>query len=93
MKTLNETKLRKALFKKAVGYYCMETVSEYESDGKNERLVRRKVARKYNPPDTAALKELANELPDVADLTDAELEAERARILAEIKASMSKRDK
>jgi len=89
MRTRNKTKLEKALLKKAVGYYSIETVAEYETGAKGERLVRRKVARRYNPPDIAALKELAKELPDVADLTDAELEAERARIIAELKASMS----
>ena len=49
--------IRKALLKKALGFSSDEVVEEYTLDKNgNEVLNRRKVTKKYNPPDISAVK-------------------------------------
>ena len=84
-----EDKLKDALIKRAIGGNCEETVEEYASEGEESalKLVKRKVSTKYNPPDLAAVKALLDyEGCAAADMSDAELIAERDRLLREIKA-------
>jgi hypothetical protein len=78
--------LEKALLKRALGFYSREVTEEYcHSENGTERLVRRKVNRKFNPPDVSALRELLNRrAAGVESMTDGELEAERERLLKEL---------
>ena len=73
--------------KRALGGKTTETVKEYSSEGKDgvEKLVKRKVSTKYNPPDVAAVKALfACDGRGIEDMTDVELIEERERLLQEI---------
>lgn len=79
-----DDKLKKALLKKAKGYTANEVQEEYAAakDGKLE-LVKKKITKKYYPPDGAALKSYL-ELETggcLSSLTDEELEKEKARLL------------
>ena len=52
-----EDKLLKSLLKKAIGYNVSEISEEYNVDGDgNEVLSKRKVTKKYVPPDITALR-------------------------------------
>lgn len=80
------------LYKKACGYTVEETTEEYgvDEDGIT-KLTKKKVNSKYIPPDVSALKaymELKNS--DLYDMTDEELEAEKSRLLAELKKEVNK---
>lgn len=77
------------LLKRAKGYSYKEVTEEYsvKEDGKPE-LIKRKVTKKYCPPDSSALKaymELNGDKRDVSELSDDELIAERERLLALLK--------
>lgn len=83
-----EDKLKEALLKRAIGGKTTETVKEYAPDDKNggEKLVKRKVSTKYNPPDVAAVKALlAYDGRGIEDMTDIELIEERKKLIREIK--------
>lgn len=76
------------LLKRAKGYSYKEVQEEYAVKDDGEiALTKRKVTEKYCPPDSGALKtyiELNGER-NLAEYTDEELEAERRRLLAELK--------
>lgn len=75
----------KALLKKATGYSYDEVTEEYGVDGNGEIvLMKRKVTNKYCPPDTSALKTYLEVSggDSVSELTDDELEKEKARLLS-----------
>lgn len=77
-------KLHDALLKKAVGYDATETVEEYvlSGDDGEVKLSKKKVTKKKVPPDMTAIKILmAEELKNVADMTDEELKEEKERLL------------
>ena len=79
------------LLKRAKGYSYKEVQEEYavKEDGEIA-LTKRKVTEKYCPPDSGALKtymELNGER-NIEDYSDEELEAERQRLLAELKDSI-----
>lgn len=78
-------KFKDALKKKALGYDVDEVVEEYVTDENGEEhLQKRKVTKKHNPPDLGALKVLLdseNADKKLSDLTDAELEKEKQRLL------------
>ena len=78
----NTERIERALEKKALGYDTEEIVEEYVSDGAEVILVRRKVTKKNVPPDVAALKLLMESGGDVREMSDEELEREKARLLA-----------
>lgn len=86
---LSQKKLKDALLKKALGYDCTETVTEYVSDEDGIRLSKKKVTKKNVPPDITALKMLLTENDkDITELSDEELQKEKERLiksLAEIK--------
>lgn len=76
-----------ALLKRAKGYKYDEVQEEYvvREDGEIV-LSKRKIAEKYCPPDSTALKtylELCKDR-DVQDFTDEELEIERNKLLAQL---------
>ena len=76
--------LLEALYRKAVGGTVEEVTEEY---GREDDLLKRKVTCKYIPPDVSAYKaymELAG-ADEIANMTDEELEKEKARLLEELK--------
>jgi hypothetical protein len=73
-----------ALIKKALGYDATEVVEEYSTDEQGEvKLVKKKVTTKNVPPDISAIKILLDDGKDLplTELTDAELEQEKQRLL------------
>lgn len=90
-----DAEILKTLLKKATGYSHDEVQEEYSVRDDGEiALTKRKVIKKYYPPDSAALKaylELA-EGRSAADYSDEELTAEKARLLRELKKTEGKRN-
>ena len=84
--------VEEALLRRAVGYETTETVEEYaECDGEI-KLVKRKVSTKNVPPDVAAAKLVIEEAsPNVAEMTDEELSAEKERLLAALRQTTGKK--
>lgn len=83
---MDEEEIRKALVKRALGYESDEIVEEYTADENgNAVLSKRKITKKYNPPDIVALRFLLEqeELSDseLSHMTDAELMNEKNRLL------------
>ena len=82
--------LKKALLKKALGFSSDEIVEEYSLDESgNSILNKRKVTKKYNPPDISAMKILL-EKEDLTDdklshMTLSELKKEKRRLLKQLK--------
>ncbi|MGN0771851.1 MAG: hypothetical protein ACI4MI_04630 [Christensenellales bacterium] len=67
--------LKKALYKKAIGYTAKEVVEEY--GGEEGNLVKKKVSKKHVPPDMSAIKalmELQEENDELTGKSDDELE-------------------
>ena len=56
-----------ALLRRALGFDCEETVDEYGFSEGEEVLVKRKVTKKYVPPDISAAKLLLEEKPQFID--------------------------
>ena len=82
--------IKKALLKKALGFSCDEVVEEYSLDENgNSVLNKRKVTKKYNPPDISAMKillEKENFSDDsLSHMTLAELKKEKKRLLKQLK--------
>lgn len=74
-----------ALYKRAVGHYAEETVTEYGAD---DVSLKKKVTNKYYPPDIAAIKlydEVVKADNPYAEYSDKELEKEKKRLLKELK--------
>jgi hypothetical protein len=63
----------KLLRQKASGFEADEVVEEYVNDEDGLKLVKRKVTKKYIPPDTSAVKILMDLEPNIEDLTDREI--------------------
>ena len=61
-----------ALLRRALGFDCEETVDEYGFSEGEEVLVKRKVTKKYVPPDISAAKLLLEEKP-LGEYSDEEL--------------------
>ena len=54
---MNEEEIKNALLKKALGYESDEIVEEYTTDENgNSVLSKRKITKKFNPPDINALR-------------------------------------
>lgn len=84
----NKEKIKKALLKRATGYTHNEVVEEYVclEDGE-VKLAKRKVTKKFVPPDIPAVKLLMQEFDKTLDfsaLTDGELLEEKERLLKEL---------
>ncbi|MBQ7163984.1 MAG: hypothetical protein IJU84_08860 [Clostridia bacterium] len=92
MKKSKKQLVEEALLRRAVGYETTETVEEYaECDGEI-KLVKRKVSTKNVPPDVAAAKLVIEEAaPNVAEMTDEELSAEKERLLAALRQTTGKK--
>ena len=82
-----DEELIKALLKKATGYSYDEIKEEYVVDeGGQAILNKKKVTKKYCPPDSGALKaylELVGE-STVENMTDEQLKKEKQRLLLEL---------
>ena len=77
-----------AVVKRARGYEARETVEEYSVvDGALE-LVKKRVTTKDVPPDMAAAKILLD-TAGVDELTDEQLEAEKQRLISELRSQSS----
>ena len=85
-KELNE--IRKALVKKASGYMCEEVTNEYlVGDNGEERLLKKKVSKKYVPSDLAAVKMLLDMFTEkeisYENYSDVELDKEAIKLFKE----------
>ena len=80
-------KIKDALVKKAVGYYADEVVEEYVCEDGVEKLIKKKVTKKYVPGDMSASKMLLEFFTENSDtynnLTDEELDKEAIRLFRE----------
>jgi len=85
----NEDRLKAALLSRALGFYGEDVNEEYnvEEDG-GERMVRKKITKKYYPPDLSALNILLGKEPEISGMSDGELEAERERLINELRESV-----
>ena len=73
-----------AVVKRAKGYEARETVEEYAVVDGSLELVKKRVTTKDVPPDMTAAKMLFED-EDFSAMTDEMLEAERKRLLLELK--------
>ncbi len=88
---MEEGDLKKALLKRALGFTTDEVIEEYslDEDG-NAKLCKRKVTKKFNPPDISAVKMLmenadAFSYDKLSHMTINELKQERKRLLKLLK--------
>ena len=72
--------IRDALVRRALGFESEETVDEYGFSEGEAVLTKRKVTKKFVPPDIAAAKLLLEERP-LGEYSDEELAREKARLL------------
>lgn len=94
---MNEDELKDALFKKAMGFESDEIVEEFSADENgNPILAKRKITKKFNPPDISALRFILEQskLSDdaISKMTDKELEKEKQRLLQLLKEKESKKN-
>lgn len=87
---MDEEEIKNALLKRAIGFECDEIVEEYVTDEKgNAVLSKRKVTKKFNPPDVSALRFLLEQSSlcddDISSMTDEQLEKEKERLLQLLK--------
>ncbi len=81
---MQQDKVKDAVLKVALGYSLEEVTEEYDARDGELKLVKRKETRKDVPPDLKAVKFLLSE-DDYSALTDEELQAEKIRLLKELK--------
>lgn len=87
---MNENEIKEALVKKALGFESDEIVEEYSTDENGKPiLVKRKITKKFNPPDLTALKFLFDKSDlsedEISKMTDEQLLKERDRLLQLLK--------
>ena len=87
---MNEEEIKNALLKKALGYESDEIVEEYTTDKNgNSVLSKRKITKKFNPPDINALRFLLeqSDLSDdeISKMSDKQLLQEKQRLLQLLK--------
>lgn len=89
-----EEKIGEALMKVALGYQLAEVTEEYAEVDGELKLTKRKKTKKDVPPDLKAVQLLlsAEENGDITALSDAELEAERRRLLAALRETEQPKD-
>ena len=82
-----EEKISDALLKVALGYQVAEVTEEYAEVDGELKLTKRKKTKKDVPPDLKAVQLLLSTENDgdYADWTDEQLQAEKKRLLAELK--------
>lgn len=83
-----EEDLMKSLLKRAKGYRYNEVQEEYSVKEDGEiALTKRKVVKKYCPPDSTALKtymDMCAEKTDLSEYTDEQLKEEKNRLLHQL---------
>ncbi len=83
---MQQDKVKDAVLKVALGFSLEEVTEEYDARDGELKLVKRKETRKDVPPDLKAVKLLlGQEEDDLGALTDEQLEAERKRLLKQLK--------
>lgn len=84
--------VKKALYRKAVGYTVKESVEEYGAE--DDAPIKRKISKKHVPPDLGALKALMEleQGENVARLSDEQLEEAKIRLLEELRASNMRKE-
>ncbi len=83
-----DVEIEKALAKKAMGYNLDEVVEEYTIDeGGKEKLIKKKVTKKYVPPDLSSAKVLLEKFQgnEISTMSKEELLKERQRLLKQLK--------
>lgn len=88
--------MKKALMKKAFGYTFNEVTEEYSTNENGDSvLTKKKVTKKFNPPDVTALKILLEQSQlfddEISKMTDEQLIAERDRLLKLLKCEEDKK--
>ncbi|MCI9504173.1 MAG: hypothetical protein HFE26_02120 [Clostridia bacterium] len=83
-KKAGEKSVKEAVLKVALGYSLKEVTEEYGVEDGELKLVKRKETLKDVPPDLKAAKLLLEE-DDYTAFTDEELEAEKKRLLKQLK--------
>ena len=73
--------IRRALYRRAVGFEADEVTEEYSFNEGEEGLLKRRVVKKQVPPDVAAAKLYVEAQKPLTELTDEELEREKDRLL------------
>ena len=77
--------VKDALIKRALGFDSDEIVEEYVTDDNGKSVLsKRKVTKKYTPPDMSALKVLIEQAEfddEISHMTDKELLREKDRLL------------
>ena len=93
VKKKKEEKLGEALLKVALGYQVAEVTEEYAEVDGELKLTKRKRTKKDVPPDLKAVQLLlASEgVEGYEQWTDEELEAERQRLIGELKETETKK--
>ena len=81
---MQDKKLNDAIMKVALGYSVEEVTEEYGVENGELKLVKRKETKKDIPPDLKAMKLLLDD-KDYSALSDEELEAEKQRLLKQLK--------
>ena len=81
---MQEDKVKDAVLKVALGYSLEEVTEEYDARDGELKLVKRKETRKDVPPDLKAVQLLLNE-DDYSALSDEELQAEKIRLINQLK--------
>lgn len=87
---MEEDQIRKAILKVALGCSVEEVTEEYGVEDGELKLVKRRETRKDIPPDLKAVKLLIDG-KDYASLSDEELEAEKERLLRQLKEEENER--
>ena len=94
---MNEDEIKQTLLKKALGYESDEVVEEYSTDENGKPVLsKRKITKKFNPPDINALRFLfeQSELSDdeIEKMTDKQLLQEKERLLQLLKEKEKEED-
>ena len=88
---MDDDRLKKALFRRALGYSVKEETVEFAKDDSGEEIIaKRKVSIKHIPPDLSALKILLNrffpdEYKNIDEITEEDLAKERENIFEKLK--------
>lgn len=87
---MNEEQIKDALLKKALGYESDEIVEEYTTDENGQAVLsKRKITKKFNPPDINALRFLLEQSSlsddEISHMTDSQLIQEKERLLQLLK--------
>ena len=87
---VDEEDIKNALLKKALGFECDEIVEEYTTDENGKPVLsKRKITKKFNPPDVTALRFLLEQSQlsddDISKMTDKQLLQEKERLLQLLK--------